>query len=136
MKINFREKFGVKEYLLSYVSKNKISLFEREVIKEICSVVKSEIAVELQSQIDLKLFKHIHRIDGLGAEFCYSELIFVPKKHSQGNFNKKEKEDGRSLVDKGFFIFHEEKYKYKIWSNNGVLLSLQVLNKIDNCKDN
>jgi len=54
-------------------------------------------------------------------------LIFVPKDNAKGNFNNDE-EKSKTLLKKGRFNFNNDMYRYKIWSCNGMLLSIQVLN--------
>lgn len=126
MAINFETRIGLKDKVVLYFSRSKLSSFEKAVIKDISITLDQDISFELNKQIELCLFKQVHRIDDCSKNLCYSELVFVPKSGSKGNFKKNE-ESGRTLLKKGQFHFNGEIYRYKIWSCNGMLLSIQVL---------
>lgn len=104
MTINFETKIGLKDKAILYFSRSKLSFFEKRVIKRISITLESEMSFELNKQIDLCLFKQVHRIDGCTKNACYSELIFVPKVGVEGNFAKN-KEDGRALLKKRAILF-------------------------------
>lgn len=126
MKINFEKGIGFKDNFILYFSRSKLSSFENMVIEKLSITLEKDVACELNRQIKSCIFKQVHRIDNCTENLCYSELMFVPKRNAKGNF-KNNKEESKTLLKKGQFCFDNDLYRYKIWSCNGMLLSIQVL---------